>query len=215
VLDLTDELQRVAADAACRARPVAADEVIRQGDRRRRRSIMARSFGGLAVAGVAAAAVLAVTGPVPPARPAGPQPTAQLAAWTVVRQADGNISVTIRELKDPAGLQRTLRADGVPASVTLVDQQNRACRYYPGGTPRQGITPLLKAVFPVPYKHLSLTPPRMQPTQGGPPTPPGSSAVVIDPSALPGNAGVQLGVARNGKALLLPQLVYSSAQCTG
>ena len=32
---------------------------------------------------------------------------------------DGTIYVTINELKDPAGLQSTLRADGVPASVTF------------------------------------------------------------------------------------------------
>ena len=47
------------------------------------------------------------------------QPPARhpLAAWTVVKQADGKVSVTIRQFRDPAGLQRKLRADGVPASV--------------------------------------------------------------------------------------------------
>ena len=54
--------------------------------------------------------------------------TAQLTAWTVTRQADGNITITIRQLKDPAGLQATLRADGVPASVTFARQQNPALR---------------------------------------------------------------------------------------
>jgi hypothetical protein len=215
VLDLTEELQRIADDAACRARPLAADDVIRHGQRRHRRSIVGRSFCALSVAGAVAAVVLAMTALVPAGRPAGHQPTAQLAAWTVVKQADGNISVTIRELKDPAGLQRTLRADGVPASVTLVNQQNEACQPYPGGTPRHGVTPLLKRVFPVPYENLSLTPPPAQPTQGPPPAPPSSSIVVIDPSALPGHAGVQIGVSPNGKALLLPQVVYASLQCTG
>jgi hypothetical protein len=215
VLDLTDELQRMADDAACRARPLAADDVIRQGQRRHRRSIVGRSFGALAVAGVVAAVVLAVTALVPSVRPTGHPPTAQLAAWTVVKQADGNISVTIRELKDPAGLQRTLRADGIPASVTLVDQQNPSCQPYPGGTPRQGVTPLLKRVFPLPYENLSLAPPPAQATQGPPPTPPSSSIVVIDPSALPGHAGVQIGISPNGRALLLPQVVYASPQCTG
>ena len=60
-------------------------------------------------------------------------PDTQLAAWTVARQADGSIKVTIRELRDPAGLQQRLRADGVPASVTFSGQQNPACRGYPGG----------------------------------------------------------------------------------
>jgi hypothetical protein len=215
VLELTEELQRMADDAAGAARPLTADDVIRQGQRRHRRAIVGRSFGALSVAGVVAAVVLALTALAPSGRPAGHQPTAQLAAWTVVRQADGNISVTIRELKDPAGLQRTLRADGIPASVTLVDQQNPASQPYPGGTPRQGATPLLKRVFPVPYRNLSLAPPRAQATQGPPPAPPSESIVVIDPSALPGHAGVQIGVSPNGRALLLPQVVHASLRCTG
>jgi len=48
----------------------------------------------------------------------------------------GDIKVTIRELRDPAGLQRTLRADGVPASVTFAGQQNPACQGSPQGTGR-------------------------------------------------------------------------------
>jgi hypothetical protein len=64
-----------------------------------------------------------------------------VAAWTVARQTNGSIQVTIRELRDPAGLQATLRdpaslqatlrADGVPASVTFSGQPNPACRGYP------------------------------------------------------------------------------------
>ena len=215
MLDLTEELQRMADDAAGAARPLAVDDVIRRGRRRHRRSIVGRSFCALSAAGAVAAVVLAMTALAPSGRPAGHQPTAQLAAWTVVRQADGDVSVTIRELKDPAGLQRTLRADGVPASVTLVNQQNPSCQPYPGGTPRQGVTPLLKRVFPLPYENLSLAPPPAQATQGPSPTPPSSSIVVIDPSALPGHAGVQIGVSPNGRALLLPQVVYASPQCTG
>jgi len=42
--------------------------------------------------------------------------TVWLAAWTVLRRADGDIPVTIREWRDPAGLQRTLRADGCRSS---------------------------------------------------------------------------------------------------
>jgi hypothetical protein len=215
VLELTEELQRMADDAAGAARPLAADDVIRQGQRRHRRAIVRRSFGALSVAGVVAAVVLALTALVPSGRPAGHPPTAQLAAWTVVRQADGNVLVTVRELTDPAGLQGTLRADGVPASVTLVDQQNPACQPYPGGTPRQGVTPLLKHVFPAPYADLSLPPSPAQAAQDSPPMSPGASIVVIDPAALPGHAGVQLGVSPDGKALLLPQVVYAGLACTG
>ncbi len=82
---------------------------------------------------VVAGAVLAVTA----VAPAGHQSGALLAAWTVARQADGTISVTIRELADAAGLQRTLRADGVPVSVTFSGQPNPSCPAEPAsGQPR-------------------------------------------------------------------------------
>jgi len=192
---------------------------------RRHRQI---AFAAVAVT-VTAGAALAVTALTPAGQQASHQPTAQLAAWTVSKLADGNISITINQFKDPAGLQSTLRADGVPASVTFanINQLNPACHPYPGGTLPPGFgppPPLLKRVFPKPY-------------QGGPPPPYGqgrarsskatgpntvplsgnSVAVVIDPSALPRNAGVQLAStdAAATEALMLPQVVYASAQCTG
>ena len=78
---------------------------------------------------VVAAAATAVTMLLPGHQPSRPV-TARLAAWTVVKQADGTVYVTVRELRDPAGLQRTLRADGIPASVTFTGQPNPACRPY-------------------------------------------------------------------------------------
>jgi len=89
--------------------------------------------GALAVAAGTALAVTALL-------PSGHQPShparARLAAWTVVKQADGGIRVTIHELRDPARLQSTLRADGVPVSVTFIGQSNPACQPYGlgGGT---------------------------------------------------------------------------------
>lgn len=83
-----------------------------------------------AVAGAAGAA-LAVTALLP----AGHQPGIRLAAWTVARQADGTVHVTIRQLRDPAGLQRQLRADGVPASVTFFGQPNRRAGTIPRRAP--------------------------------------------------------------------------------
>jgi hypothetical protein len=74
------------------------------------------------------------------------RPAVQLAAWTVVKQADGDVSVTIRQLHDPAGLQRALRADGVPASVTFADRENLSCQRYPAGLA------LLKTVFAPPRR---------------------------------------------------------------
>jgi hypothetical protein len=148
----------------------------------------------------------------------------------VTRLADGDISVTINQFKDPAGLQSTLRADGVPASVTFASQQNQACQPYPGGTLSPGSgppsplqpSPLLKQVFPTPYQQV--VPPqgtgsaRMVRAAGTPAPPPSGNrtVIVIDPSALPRNAGVQLASSNAAAtALLLPVLVYASAQCTG
>jgi hypothetical protein len=190
----------------------------------RGRAIRARRRvpGVAATAGTAAAAAVAVTMALPASHPAD-GPTVQLAAWTVTKLADGNISVTIRELKDPAGLQRTLRADGVPASVTFTSQQNPACRSYPGGTPGPAAgTPLLRRVFPKPYREFRWSPGRpvsrravsrrLPPSQN-------NALIVIHPSALPGNAGVQIASVNGGpdgaSGVDMPTVVYASPQCTG
>jgi hypothetical protein len=56
---------------------------------------------------------------------------ATLAAWTVTKRPGGAIGVTVRDLRDPAGLQRALRADGVPATVTYPQARIPAsCRFY-------------------------------------------------------------------------------------
>jgi len=140
---------------------------------------------------------------------------AQLAAWTVVEQADGTFLVTIRQFRDPAGLQRTLRADGIPASVlvytgtlqpgeplgtllrTLSEVKNNPCQAYSGG---QG--QLLKVV------------PASSPPQSG--------QIFIVPSALPSDAGVQFIATSNfghapsaGPSGLVVSLVQASPQCTG
>ena len=210
--DLTGELQRMADEAARAARPVAADEVIRQGDRKRRRLVTWQALGGLSVAGIVAAVVLAMTALAPASRPAG-QPTARLAAWTVVKQADGTVSVFIREFRDAAGLQRKLRADGVPASVI----------FYPSRLPRG-----------VPFSHLFRVPgnpcgefPRqgklLTVVRGGHPFQGHSALAIIHPSDLPRGAGVQFIATRNVGHPATPDqrhalgvwLVRASTQCTG
>ena len=97
----------------------------------RSRAIRARRrIPGLAAGmAVVAAAVLAVTALLP-GHSATVQPGIHLTAWTVVKHADGTVYVRINQLRDPAGLQRKLRADGVPASVTFIGQQNPACQPY-------------------------------------------------------------------------------------
>jgi hypothetical protein len=129
--------------------------------------------------------------------------------------------VTIRELRDPAGLQRTLRQHGVPASVTF-QTLNPACRPYPAGTR------LLKQVFPTPYRRLDrlpspyagrLVPATKPPRRSRPPGPlafgAGGTVIVIDPSPLPRNTGVQLASTPRASLILTPRLVHATRRCTG
>ncbi len=215
------------------ADPPDVEAIMASGSARRRRRLVPAATATIAAVAGAAIAVAALT-PAghQPGNAAGRHPTIRLAAWTVNRLADGNISVTIRELKGPAGLQGTLRADGVPASVTFARQPNAACRAYPEGTPGRPTHPgtaLLRRVFPKPYGQLASLP--LPPPGGGithirraghvhfrPPIPrpsPNQTVIVIDPSALPSNAGVQLGASSGGNAVLITGVVYAGAQCTG
>jgi hypothetical protein len=92
---------------------VTLDDVVRRGRTLRHRRRRVRGLTGavaLATGAVAAVALLV---------PGGQATTARLAAWTVTRDPDGGITVTVNQLKDPAGLQATLRADGVPVRVTF------------------------------------------------------------------------------------------------
>lgn len=54
------------------------------------------------------------------------------AAWTVSAKPDGSVVVTIRDARDPAGLQARLRVAGVPATVRIASP---SCHSFGGGTP--------------------------------------------------------------------------------
>ena len=128
-----DELMTAVRDSFAEVRlAVPLEQTARRGRMLRGRS---RVYRAAAVAGVAAIAwvtAVAVTGPgraAPPAASAqagatgapvaaGPGGT-MLDAWTVTKGSDGTVNITIRQLLDVAGLQRTLRADGVPARVVV------------------------------------------------------------------------------------------------
>lgn len=131
----TDEITLV---TALRPEPPADAEQIRQRAGRRldaattaappyREARPSRSrrliFGAAAVATAAGTAIV-----VPAVLPgsAGPLVTS---AWAVTRSPNGAVTVTIpfrRTFRDQAGLQRALRADGVPAYVRSM----RGCAYW-------------------------------------------------------------------------------------
>jgi hypothetical protein len=171
--------------AAMRVSPDFAARTCERHRRRTRHKLTALAAGAAAVA---AGAAVAVTALIPASRPPG----VQLAVWTVVKQADGNINVTIRQFRDPAGLQARLRADGVPASVTFTGQQNPACQPYRG-------TGLIGMVISVRQEgQRALT--------------------IINPSALPSGAGLQFASSapRQGTVPGVGvYLVQASPQCTG
>jgi len=174
---------------------------------------------------VAAGTALAVTTLVPSSHPGLP-PSAhpsshpisvRLAAWTVAKQADGKIDVTIHQLRNPAGLQATLRADGLPVTVSFSGQLALSPSCQPYSTAMSSV----KAVTQI---H--------------------GDGLVIDPSALPSGTGVAI-FDEPGKGLPVPSgttptlgrkppkhpsiprllttldgplavgLVYASQQCTG
>jgi hypothetical protein len=163
----------------------------------RSRAIRARRrIPGVAAAlAVAAGTALAVTALLP----SGHQPAVQPAAWTVAKQANGNIRVTIHELRDPAALQRTLRADGVPVSVTFIGQSNPACQPYGSGGSH-----LLGSMVTALPGHGNLR------------------VLVIHPSAFPAGAGLAIAAGHPDKSprgggveLTIGPPVKASPQCTG
>jgi hypothetical protein len=190
-----NDVLRAVSDSVC-AIPTAGRPAlgqIRHRSRAQRRRRLLPAAGALMAAGTAA---LAVTMAIP----ASHQPQARLDAWTVSKQANGGIQVTISQLQDPSSLQSTLRADGVPASVTF-GPQNPACQHYPQPSPG-----LLRQVLgiPVPGQYHG---------------PPGAYVFDIAPSALPSSAGVAIAVIRDsgpgGKFIVMQDIVYTSPGCTG
>lgn len=168
------------------------EQIVTRGRRLRTRRRIPGIAGAFAVAaGLAVAATMLLPAGHHPAAKPGARPGVQLAAWTVVKQADGAVSVTIRELSDPAGLQRKLRADGIPASVTFFGQMPRACGHYPIGAAQ------INTVF----THHQVD---------------GFPVMVIHPAALPPGAGVAINPPAGQPIIRVAfGLVRASAQCTG
>jgi hypothetical protein len=122
-----DEVITAVRESFAKVRPdIPLEQTVRRGRARRARH---RAYGaacaaGTAVlAGVTAAAVVVNLGGAAPATSGTSSPSggnsAKLTAWTVATGPGGTVDVTIRQLLDPAGLERTLRADGIPANVAF------------------------------------------------------------------------------------------------
>jgi hypothetical protein len=114
------------------------DAIVRRGRTMRARRRMLRFTAAVAVVGGLAltAATLLTSG----------SSQQQLTAWSVVAQRNGSVIVTIRQLRDPAGLQRKLRSEGVPATVRFNNQSPPACLYYRGSP--AWIFQLTNRIFP-------------------------------------------------------------------
>jgi hypothetical protein len=136
-----------------------------------------------AVAGAAAAlagTALVVTTLLPSGHPATSPASVRLAAWTVAKEANGDIDVTIRQLDNPIGLQSTLRADGLPVNVTFSRHSPSAsCQLYPT------TGHVLSAV--VHYGTMR-----------------SSAPLVISPSALPAGAGLAIFVGGASDDISIP-----------
>jgi hypothetical protein len=85
--------------------------------------------GLTAAAAATAAAALVLTsglGAVPGQRStAGHTGAVVTAAWTVREDADGTVTIYLRQYADPAALQQTLRADGINAIVRPIPSASR------------------------------------------------------------------------------------------
>jgi hypothetical protein len=178
----------------------------------RPRSVNRRLVAGLTAVAASAALVLGL-GLSGVFGSASPQPSppahAQLAAWTVVKQADGTVLVKIREFRDPAGLQAKLRADGIPASV----------KFNPANLDDKGPWAILRFKGNPCHEYSGGEGQAQNVVTGGSPF---TVGMFVHPSAIPSGAGVQfvanrnIGYATQGDAGdLFEWLVQTSPKCTG
>lgn len=203
------------------------ETIVRAGQARARRQRRHRLMGAtgavVAVAAVPAAALLLPAGHQARHQTALPgsrhHAAAQLTAWTVDTAADGHLVVTIRELRDPGGLQSTLRGDGVPASVTFLSRPNATCTPF-DPTPVTGAGGLLASSPAIAAQTKGVI--HVEAASGASQAP----YFVIDPAALPSGIGLQIGAESSVPGESTPArargwiglqfgLVHTSSQCTG
>jgi len=146
---------------------LARGHALRRGRRRRLQTVAA------AAAAVTAGLVFVLLAVVPGGRAAAP---VTLTAWTVVTEPNGTVVVSIHDLRDPLGLQRALRAHGVPAIV----------RFHRSGEPMPGCVIPAGSRLQSVYRHVFLLRPAA--SSGGP-------LLSLDPAAVPRAAEVGIDAA--------------------
>jgi hypothetical protein len=111
---------------------------------RAHRKVMAAAVSA-AVTAIAAVLIVAAAAPAGPpststsAKASRHQPShAKLAAWTVTAMRSGLLKITVREMRDPRGLQANLRAAGARVVVTGSLAAPSTCRQWKGGHYRMG-----------------------------------------------------------------------------
>jgi hypothetical protein len=196
---------RVVHDPAARTRFRLAPSARRPGWSR----LAAATVAAVAVAGVALAVATHHSG----SRTSGIAP-ARLVAWTVQRVPGGTIRVTIRELRDAAGLQARLRVDGVPANVMFL-QHSFMPTTSASAIPRSCRAPHMSD------KANATLQEKIMPFPGPFAVGPNSVVLVIRPSAIPAGIGlfIEASAASQGTTgsgfELQTDLVQASPLCTG
>lgn len=170
------------------------------------------SRGGLILAGaagIAAAAAVAVAA-LPPGSTEGNTGGAVLTAWTVQPGSHGTVKVTIRELRDPSGLQGLLRADGIPANVVFL-QHSFTPTTSPSAIPRSCRAPHMSDQANANLQEKILPTPQFS----------AGTVLLIRPSAMPRHIGLFIeawaapGSDTHPALSLQVDLVVASPRCTG
>jgi hypothetical protein len=195
-----DDLMTAVAESASGLHlDVPLDAIMRRGHGHRMRRRLAGAAGIVAVAGAAAVAATTL------APGAATAPT-RLAAWTVTTGPDNTVQVTVRQLRDPAGLQQALRADGVPARVAFGGSVVSTNAKLPPECAAPRMSDAANAALQgkiIPENH---------------PGPMNGIALTIRKSAIPDGIGIYLTV-QNGSSQSSwgwgLDLVRATAQCTG
>ena len=158
----------------------AAEAVTGRGQAIRRHRRQRLSAATVAVAAVA----LAIVAVLPAGRPAPVRPApVRLAAWTVTTEPTGIVAVTIRDLRDPAGLQAALAAHGVPAFVRF---------HHTGSLIPSCVTSVPSTLATIEHR-VFVSPPAVGH---------GPSLLYIDPTAVPGTYKIAIDAAPgNGLSL--------------